>query len=341
MTTFGISMGVSWREPLARIKDLAARAEQHGFDCLWVLDVQFTMKDVYVAMALAAEATDRIRIGTGVTTPFNRHPTVTAAAISAIDELSDGRAILGIGAGGNAIYPLGLRPASVAQTERLVVGLRQLLRGEEARFSKEEPAVRIKTGIASVPIYLAASKPRMLELAGRVADGVILNGPSRRDWVTEQLATIARGAASAGRVRGDIAVDLTVAVSIDDDRARAIDAVKPWVAAQARVFSSLPETPPWARSHRSELDAAARDYVYSQHLSRTAEHKTTVSDELASWMAVAGTADECRLRIQELVDTGIDRITMTLLPGGRERNVELLGREIVSRLASRPAAVPS
>jgi len=332
MTTFGVSMGVSWREPLARVTDLARRAEANGFDALWVLDVKFTMKDPYVAMTLAALETQRLRIGTGVTTPFNRHPTVTAAAISAIDELSDGRAILGIGAGGNAIYPLGLRPASVAYTENVVRGLRDLLRGEQAQFG-EEPAVRIKTGRAGVPIFLAASKPRMLEMAGRAADGVILNGPGQPAWVNEQIQHIMKGASAAGRTRADVFIDLTVALSIDDDRARALDAVKPWAVAQARVFSSSAETPNWAIPYRDELTAAARDYVYSEHLSREASHKSTISDGLAATLGVAGTADECRERIRGLSATGVDRITVTLLPGGRERHLDDISREIVRPLS--------
>lgn len=334
MTKFAVCLGASSREPIRRVQDLARMAEACGLDCMWLLDSQLVMKDVYVAMTLGVLATERLKFGTGVTTPFNRHPTVTANAISAVSEVSGGRVVLGIGAGDSAVKPLGIHPASVAQMERTVSGLRTLLGGGAAAFSDEQPApVRVAAARPEVPVYMAAGQPRMLRVAGRHADGAIVMGPNRPEWIRQQIATVVAGAEEAGRSRKDLFIDVWLTVSIDDDRQRAIEDVKPWVAAQARRLAALPRLPEWAMSYRSELEEATRAYDFAHHLSRHATHRQTVSDGLAAAVAIPGTLEECRDRIRAIAAEDVDRITMTLLAGDREARLRTIGGRLLPALA--------
>lgn len=99
MNRWGLSMGVSPREPLTNVTELACTAERSGFEAMWFIDFQLGMKDVYAAMNIAALATENMHIGSAVTNLLTRHPTVTANATAALDELSNGHAMLGLGAG--------------------------------------------------------------------------------------------------------------------------------------------------------------------------------------------------------------------------------------------------
>jgi 5,10-methylenetetrahydromethanopterin reductase len=112
-TSYGFMMGLSPREPIGRFGELARSAEEVGFDAAWLADSQLYTKNVYVGLALAAAQTRTIKLGPGVTNPITRHLTVTANAIAGIDEVSGGRAVLGLGAGDAAVFPLGRAPAGI------------------------------------------------------------------------------------------------------------------------------------------------------------------------------------------------------------------------------------
>lgn len=333
MKPFALSMGLSSREPIQRVQEIARMAEAYGLDCLWLLDSHLVMKDVYVSMTLAALATRTLKFGTGVTTPLNRHPTATATAISAVSEVSGGRVTLGIGTGDSAVKPLGIQPATSTEMERIVVELRKLLRGEEAVFSETQPKpLRLGAARGDVPVFLGAGGPKMLRVGGRVADGVIVMGPNRPEWLRAQIATIAEGARETGRSRKDLFIDVWLTMSINEDRRQALEDVKPWVAAHARRLNRLGQLPDWAAPYRKELEEASRQYDFSHHLSRHAGHRQTVSDGLAAAVAVPGTLEECRDRIAEIAREDVDRITMTLLAGDRMARLRVIGEQLLPRL---------
>src|SRR5262249_27104461 len=130
VTTFGLSLAASIREPISRIANLVAEAERRGFAYAFVIDSQMAFKDAYVTLALCAERTESIRLATGVTNPITRDLTITASSISAIQELSGGRAVLGLGNGATSTEGIGLRGAKLAETGDAVRKLRALLDGE-------------------------------------------------------------------------------------------------------------------------------------------------------------------------------------------------------------------
>jgi len=309
-----ISIGISPRQSLQSWRELAGSLEAEGVDRLWLIDSQLAMKDVYAGLYLAALDTTRMELGTGVTNPVTRHPSVTANAMAALAELAPGRALLGLGAGDSAVYGIGARPARVAEVEAALTYLRSELRGR-------------------VPIHLAASQRRMCALAGRLCDGVILMGPAEPGFVRQQVGWVEAGLAESGRSRSQVEVNLVTTLSAREDAARALDDVRSWASTEARLIADFAEIPPGLERFREELARAKADYDYSQHLSTHAEHRGAVSDELTRALAVAGTLAECSARVAALLETGIDGCIFPLLGGGRAERLRVL-KEVISAAAA-------
>lgn len=338
MTQFGICLGISPREPARRAGELAREAEDCGIDALWILDSQLIMRDVYVCLAAAALSTQRIKLGTGVTMPQTRHITVTANAIGTVDELSGGRAILGVGVGDSAVFPLGMKPVKVDELRTFVQQVRTLLKGEPLDLGAGQ--VQLKAARPDLPIFISASQPRMLQLAGEVADGVIMMGFAAPQLVEHQLGFLRQGIRNAGRSDGDVFVDYWATMSIGDDGDAPLADVKSWAAGQARWLNTWKDVPPALGRFREEAARAAREYDFSEHLSVAAGHSNTVSDDFARLAAIAGTLEHCTARVRELIPLGIDRVTITLLSGGRRQRLERIG-QLISVVRSKQTGVAS
>jgi len=161
-----------------RVAELGAQCEELGFDSYWVADQRW-MRDVWVSLSAAALATSRIRLGTRVTDPYVRHPALTAVAIASLDELSGGRAVLGIGAGGSGFREMGIeRTRPVTAMREAIELIRRLLAGQEVDYPGE--LIRFRRGALEfptrrdIPVVVVARGPKLLELGGRVAEGVMI-----------------------------------------------------------------------------------------------------------------------------------------------------------------------
>lgn len=326
-TEFGFMMGVSPREPIGRAADLAHDAEELGFDAMWLADSQLYLKNAYVALTIAAMKTERIHLGPGVTNPVTRHLTVTANTAAALTEVSGGRFELGVGSGDAAVFPLGLRPTRLADLRDTVEQLRGLARGEQIEVDGHE--LGVAPGGIAYPIFMSASQPRMLRLAGAVGDGVILMGAADPAFTSWQLDQVAAGATEAGRDPADVAVDLWFAISLSEDREQALRDVRPWATSQARWFHKWKELPEVLRPFADEFEAAHNAYDFGRHLSRHESGEPAVTDEFVDWVGVAGDLDRCVEKIGPLVELGIDRITFALLPGGRRERLQRYGNELI------------
>lgn len=309
---------------------MARQAEAAGFDAIWVIDSQLIMKDAFLTLALCAVQTQRLKLGTGVTNPLTRHPTVIANAFAGLRELSGGRALLGIGAGDSAVFSLGLRPATLATLEAAIRTIRALHAGAAAEIDGR--TVRLATANGPVPIFIAASQPKTLALAGRLADGVIVMGPADAAFAASQLAIVRQAAAEAGRPADEPFIDLWATVSLQADRQRALDDVRSWASSQARWLHRFAALPPSLERFRDELRRADQAYDFHEHLSLRAAHRGAVSDALADALAIAGDAAACAERLRALQDLGPQRLTLTLLSGGREARLRALADELLPRL---------
>lgn len=322
-----VSIGISPRQSLLGFGEQAARLEAEGAGRIWLIDSQLAMKDVYAGLAVAALKTSRTWLGPGVTNPATRHPTVTAAAIAAIAELSQGRAVLGVGAGDSAVYGIGSRPARIARMEEVLTFWKSVLAGAPA--SLDGRSYRLPHLAAPVPIYLAVSQPRMCDLAGRLADGAIVMGPSSPGFVSQQVGWIEAGIRAAGRARRDVDICLmtTMSSSVED--------VRSWASTQARLLAGFADLPAGLESFRDEISSAKRDYDYSEHLSVRASHRGAVGDDLARALAVAGSPAECAQRLDSLLATGADGLIFALPGGARVERLRFIRDQVLTGLGGR------
>ena len=232
-----IPLGISLMPhgPVADLVGLARIAENLGCCRCWVYDEGLATRDVYVAMTAVALATSTIRVGTGITNPYSRHPGTTASAIATVDELSGQRAFVGIGAGGGmTLGPMGIeRRRPVAAVEAMVGALRGLYSGEEVDVESEGfgfRSARLDYGRADTEIFLAGRGPRMTDLGGRLADGFVLSWV-HRDLLDDYVAALRVAAKIHGR-RFTI-VWSTMLVTTDADL---------WMARESLSFR-LPDSP--------------------------------------------------------------------------------------------------
>ena len=226
--------------PAAEVAAFAREAEQAGFDVAWVPDSQFLWRDVWATLALIATSTERIGLGTAVTNFETRNVAVTASAAVTIDELAPGRFRLGIGTGDSAVKTIGRPPTRIDPMRERIARLRALVRAEVVTFAGEgayrDRRVRVRHAPGhDVPVYVAASGPRALALAGEVADGVIIHSGTAPQLVEPALQHVARGAARAGRSLADLDLWLAAHTAITPDARSAARLVKPLCLSSAQL----------------------------------------------------------------------------------------------------------
>jgi alkanesulfonate monooxygenase SsuD/methylene tetrahydromethanopterin reductase-like flavin-dependent oxidoreductase (luciferase family) len=209
-------------------------AENLGYTHAWVTDSPMIRSNCWAVLALAAQATRRMRLGTGVNVPALRQAPAVANGIATINRLAPGRCIIGLGTGHTAVRMLGQRPMKLAPFREYVRVVRGLLRGEEVEHTLDGQTHRIRFQMREhrfidldppIPVYIAAFGPRAQALAGEVGDGLI-SGLPRGGTVPDMLANARQGAARAGRALPEdfhVSAMVTLAMlrpgeSVDSDR---------------------------------------------------------------------------------------------------------------------------
>jgi 5,10-methylenetetrahydromethanopterin reductase len=280
--------------------------ESLGFDHLWLTDSSLHARNCYSYLTLAAIQSSRLLIGTAVTNPATRHPAITAAAAATVDEIAEGRLILGIGAGDRPLLALGLEPSRLATVRAAVGAIRGLWRGEEVdmqakEFSMAGAHLRFPAR-ADIPVFISASGPKTLELAGRIADGVILLVglfPEALGWAISQVA---RGADAAGRPRPHIAVFAYGAVN-EDEAAALADArsIAAWFPQTAPHICALAGLPPEA------VDRVRSGYAGGEFQEAAAAARG-LPDDFVRKVALAGNRERAAGQIRAALDAGADSV---------------------------------
>ena len=282
------SINVIPEEHISGVVELAVAAERLGFDRCWVYDEGLASRDVYVTLAAIAAATTELGLGPGITNPYTRHPAQTVAAIATLDELSGGRAFLGIGAGGSlTLDPMGLeRTAPLTAVRDSIAVARKLFGGDTV--DHDGPAVQLRSASvgysrAGTEIWLAGRGPKMLALGGELADGVMLDfihKPSLGEYVSR-----VRGA-------GPAAICYSTAVVTSDDD---LEFVRP------HLTYRLVDSPAPVKDEIG-LSAADTDRIrraMAGGLEAAAEH---VRDEWVEPFIIRGSAAECAAELADLGD---------------------------------------
>ena len=212
--------------PVTEVARFIGLCEEAGFDGVGMLDSQMLERDVFVSMAAAAQATSRIRISAAVLNPVTRHLSVIASAAKTVSELAPGRAEFWIGRGFSSVQTIGIPPATVRQMRQCVLTLKSLLLGEDVSFGGATS--RMRYGGAEIPrIIIAAHGPRTIEVAGEVADGVLLQVGIHPGSVEVAREHLEAGARRAGRDPDELEMILCATTIIMDDQQEARETARP------------------------------------------------------------------------------------------------------------------
>lgn len=231
---FGVSLVC---DDLAEFPDWVRTVDDCGFDVIGLTDSPALYPETYVTGVIAAQNTTRVRFGPRVTNPISRHPIVAASAISALDALSGGRALFGVGAGDSAAHTAGARPAPVRDVEEYLLAVRGLVRGAPVTYRGKD--LQMFREPRNIPVYVAAAGPKMLRMAGRVADGVIIGSGILPETIEHTLTLIGEGAAEAGRSADDLDLWWLCGARLADSRADAEDRMLSLTAALINAHGQI------------------------------------------------------------------------------------------------------
>lgn len=312
------------------------KAEEAGYAYGWFVDSQILWQDVYVYLTSALARTERIVLGTAVTNPFTRHPTVTASAFGTLSQLHPGRLVLGIGRGDSAVRTMGLNPVPTRVLRDTIPVLRDLLAGRTVRMNDADVHFRWIEEDASVPICLCATGPKNLRAAGALADIVMLYvgvNPAAVSWAIEHARA---GAEEAGKDPDALRFSLLTAMWVSDDQDEAWAKCR-WAPAACanHIEDTMKRNPEHGMpAPMTRLPQARNDYdYYAGHLDSNADHTAYLTGELVDDFAIAGSVEKCLAKVRELEALGIDEISCAYL-NGELAQMELVGREIIRPLES-------
>jgi 5,10-methylenetetrahydromethanopterin reductase len=329
---FGVVVGPIG--PSRNIAGIARAAEGAGFELLGLGDNQSLWRDVYVTLAVAAQSTSRIRLGPCVTNLVTRHLTVTVGAVATIDELSDGRAFLGLGSGDSAVLNIGRRPAPLVEVEAGVTTAHRLLADRPA-WDGERP-IHLDWASRRFPIFVSAEGPKGLAMAGRVADGAFVTFGLGPDEVEGAERLIAEASVAAGRPPGAVEVWHAARVSVADDEREALAAAR---TAMASVAHHALRHDPATRGVPSELVPALGElnagYWPAEHARAGSTHNEELVENLgllpylAGRFAIAGTPRRCAERLVELERSGVRRLLLMFAGTDLEAQLERWARDVL------------
>ena len=293
---FGV--GIFGNQPVGTIVRQVQLAEDLGYDTAWIVDSQLICRELYVTLTACLLATKTIKLGPGVIVPYTRHPSVNASAMLSLEELAEDRLILGIGSGDSALGSLGLKPATIATLAEMINSVRDLMANRTVTFAGNmESAFTWLNGPSDIPIYIAASGPRMLETAGRLGDGVIMHS-GITPWILKAaLERIRAGAADGVRAFEDLDIICWAHTSIAEDREAAREHVR------GRVTAALRHPLPVEMSAEDQaiIDKVNQQYDFLEHATADARHRTIAPDRFIDLLALAGTPSEVREQVSRIM----------------------------------------
>jgi probable F420-dependent oxidoreductase len=319
--------------PYQRLIDLLQLAERHGFEYGWTYDSHVLWQESFPTMALAAEATERIKLGHMVTNPGTREPTVVASAYATLQDISDGRMVMGIGRGDSARRYIGQQPVPVKRFEESLRMIKPFMNGEKVHWNDTDIELGwVREELPPIEMHVAGYGPKVLAIAGRVGDGVIIQlaDPDIIQWT---MGTARKAAEEAGRDPDALKCIVCAPSHITDDIAAAREQVR-WFPAM--VSNHVRDLIARYGADGSVVPRALTDYVpaetgydYDEHSRVGAKHGAFVSDEICDRFCVLGTPEQAREKLAELEAIGVDQFNIYLMTEGQERTLEIYGKEII------------
>jgi len=332
MLNFGVTFMTD--PPASEVVGRAVLAEDNGFSHVWTWDSHVLWQDPYPVFTLMAAATTTIHIGTCVTNPVTRDPTVTASAMATLNEISGGRMEMGIGRGDSAQRVLGRGPVKLAEFERACVLIRDLAEGREVDVDGTPVKLAWSQG-RRLPVWVAAYGPKALRCAGRVGDGVILQlaDPFIIEWA---LRYVREGAQEAGRDFADIQVMAAAPAYLSTDLAHAREQVRWFPALVSNHVVDLVK-----RYHDAELPSELTDFIaarerydYAHHGRTGSDNADFVTDDVVDRFCVLGSPEQVRERLGQLQDLGVTQFNIYSMVDDPEGVIRGFGADVIPQLTS-------
>ena len=338
-----IHMRVPPCAPAPEVAAFLTRCERAGLAGVGIVDSQLLLRDPFVTMAAAARATTTLRMATAVANPVTRHPSVLASAAKSVAEMAPGRVSVWIGRGYSAVRTIGVPAGSTARMREAVESIRALTSGDSVTFKEHVTSRMHHGGGDRVPVYIAATGPRTIRLAGEVADGLLLHVGVHPAFLAKALELLEEGASNAGRSLSDIDVIMAGSLILDDDLDAARERLRP-MCVQRLV------EPHHARWY-GQLGITIDDYEVPQELWELypdiphaedwekARRATSFLPEdalamMCDAMGLIGPVEHCIRRLKDAEAAGIKRLY--LMPVGTYelpvRELEALERHIMPAL---------
>jgi 5,10-methylenetetrahydromethanopterin reductase len=291
-------------------------AEATGFDIAGIADSQSLYRDVYAVEALVAVNTKTIRFGSRVINPITRHPAVAASAAATIEELAPGRTMVGIGTGDSSVDNISVRPAKHAELSAYVRTIRELLQTGRSIYNGAPCVLTWFRG--RIPIYLAASGPKTLQLAGEIADGVVINTGLTPEIIRDSIAQVKIGCARAGRNIDDLDMWWLPLTNVQTDRAKAVDEIAMTLASAGSHLSRLTvEGKHIPEQLMDRIKTLGKRYNSAQHDKPDSANRELIKelgllDYLAERFSIAGTPSDCINKIEAAIDAGARQFWMSI-----------------------------
>lgn len=301
------------QKPLPEVVKSAQLAEELGFDSFWIADSQVLCRELYVTLTACALGTNTIKLGAGVTAPYTRHVSVTAGAFASLNELAPGRMVLGVSTGNSLVRTIGRRPARIAELEEYAGQLTALLDNGETEFDGG-----VRGGISwlqkatGIPIYVAATGPKMTKAATRASSNVILMAGSGPRFVQEGMNRAVEGFGEAGREESGADIIMWVPFAI----ARDSRAAKEQVSKHAAGLLSRVNPDLFDPEDREAIERIRKGFSPYPHDPNAPKNAGGVPDKFVDQLALAGTPDEVRGQVERMAEvSGFDTIVLNTQAG--------------------------
>jgi probable F420-dependent oxidoreductase len=335
MLSFGVT--VLPDPPYQRWLELIQLAEKHGFDYAWTYDSHVLWQESFPLLAVAARETSKIKLGHFVTNPATREPTVLASSYATLHDISNGRMAMGIGRGDSAVRYIGKQPMKVAEFETACRMVKDFMNGREVNWNDKDLQLKwVRPELPEIPIWVAGYGPKVLGVAGRAGDGVIIQlaDPEIIAWT---MNTARKAAEAEGRDPAALKCIVGAPSHVTDDIADARDQVRWFPAMVSNHVMDLIER---YGSDGSAVPKALTDYVearkfydYNDHSRVGAAHGEFVTDEICDRFCVIGNADQIKAKLKELEAVGVDQFNVYLMTHGQEETLQAYGSDIIPQFA--------
>ena len=333
--SFGIT--VMPDPPHTRFVELMQLAESHGFEYGWTYDSHVLWQEGFPLLTLAAQATSTLKLGHCVTNPGTREPTVLASGYATLQDISNGRMVMGIGRGDSAVRYIGDKPVRVAEFERRCRMIRDFMNGREVEWNGKELHLKwVRPELPDIPMWVAGYGPKALAVAGHVGDGVIIQlaDPVIIQWIMD---TARKAAEENGRDPAELKCIVSAPSHISDDIGEARDQVRWFPAMVSNHVMDLVER----YGYDSEIPHELTEYVrvrkfydYDEHSRVGAKHGDFVTDEICDRFCVLGSPEQATAKLKELESIGVDQFNIYLMTENQETTLDSYGQHVIPGFTS-------